>query len=1480
MKSEDTAKDYAGLIAIRLDNVPDSAESQRVVSAALEPFASEPLQWESGKALARLRREGVDPTTSLQVLAIEQTLGAAAAIRDAFVGSDTELSLACGIEPIDATPESPAYWVRRQRMDRLLEAGPGETLCRREMAKARPRVLDRLRVHFEEQDEAQALRLLEGPATALVWEVGRWVAPYVEGAPDTEATSNPARRDIAREASPGPGTKVVLVLAEAWVGKSYVARQLAKALGDRKIEVHRTSFESEAPDWPDDAFLKETKPRVWIVDAVDEAERREVPVGKLGRSAQAKGLTTLVFTRPDATLPAVETALRFPSRAGVPPPDGVERLKVRLLPLDEQQIRQELAAIGDERLEALLEARKRFSTPLTFEELAELARIQSQQPEDLRVIRGGIARHRCTRLREGEQPLPVGDDDKFKAARLLAAIAVFSNEPTFNFGELAARGFAVNDVVPPELREAAHALRQTTCLFRLGSAWRFAAAHLEEDLAAGFLTDSIAKEIGPLKGQTLRALLTDGSGPRPELYRVIERAREGLKGKSGESRLSEALIPFQAGEAVVRFRAMLDAVRDSRHLLWVATQEQLTWLNAPPVRDEVRRLLINAGEPPSIRHLALRVAVANGWRDLAAEAARLAISSSEDPYVRQLAVVLAAGDAEQSLQVRKLLDTIPRDQSDEQLAELRAGAVLELLRVGSVSVLDAVRACPGRGGRPHVFDLRASAVAGIESRLENDGDAARAILDELRNAVAPKTMDQEIADELREAAVSAFLRTELHASSGDVDRLIYVIEDRHASNLGFEELVADNPLGDAIRREVYTRMDLNGRASDLFRPDADADWLIEYAGSSAKLPDNVHADLFTSIQALERNGQSSAAERGREILRRDGVWEKLEGRLANARVWVEKQKEWALARAKRVEETRESALPIERVVDTFLGDRRDASIRVHVLGDFFFGERLRGTNVVGTFEEDLQESTREQIMEATRGALREATPERIPDGNTFSTFVLDEGHAFAAAVLWRAGSEWLDASQVARWLPAALFTASMDTDSRIEDLIERCFAAAPVETRNAVIGDIEREARQGRAQTHRVPALLWADDRFRADLSVLIRRLAKGEPMGRGAIGGLLEALLAAYDTRTAPRDIRALLEAISASTDAAVSIEATRAWFYRWPAESVDRAIAATTTKDDAFKVFTPYFSYAPRYYLGARKRREELPERVVARVVRHILPLIPVTQATSPRFGGPIQDSDSLAEWRDNLVRSCIERSCDPGLVGHIEPELEAAIEAIQQLEPYSRWLLDAQARQRAASALESPLRPWPSPDQVVRMLRGALALIHDVGDLALVVAEILDVPWDPELTTLVYDGTKRAPERKLQVLLRDKLLEGLKNVAPPVEARLVREPKEQVSNEPDFVVITTSRAQPLEVPIEVKWSDNHRLMHDLEDQLGRRYLGEAGRTHGVYAVGWTGTPKDLGQLVARLQAASERQSAHGRSIYVVIKNLSRAGSNPKSR
>jgi len=1439
---------YVGLIAIKLSGTEASvAEARAIVSAALEPFAAEPLEWEPpGQSLARLTRADSDFTTTNRVLAIEMTLGAAVAIRKALRGCDVAVALACDIEASTDGPAMAAYWVRRQRLDALVREAANETVCRRDLGEARASTLAQLHIHLEPQETGRDLRLVEGPATTLTANVGRWLTAYVEPLPPSwvaggflDARLVHDRRDVAEVASPSPSTRVVLIVADAWVGKSYVAGRLYEELVRSDIEVHQTSMESAARgSWPSDKFLQRSDPRVWILDAADEAERRGESLGKL-KSFDRPGLTTIVLGRPDASLADVERFLGFSNPLTR---SAVEREKLRLLPLDRDQARREIVANDESRFERLAQVAAQFTSALTFAELAEIDRLLSsaQSIPSLHQLREGIAKHRCTRARKGAGPLRSAAD-MLSAAKRIAAIAALTNERLFTFGELGP-GFLVNAVVPGELIDAAYALQHTTALTRVGASWSFAAAHLEEDLAAAFLVDAI-KQRAPMTVHGLRTLLTDGQSPRSGLQRVIARVREALA-ESERDMLEDALRAFESGEALRCFQAMIAIAREAKRLHWMS-QVRLTSLDLDSVRTDAKQYF-TGDAPPAVRYLVLQLALANDWNGLAAAATKIALSGDEDAEVRELAVRLAAKDPPQLGLLTVLLDRIPKDCL-EALARVRAEVVLQLLRHGHLTPLEAARR--SSPGQDRLVDIRAMAVEEIARRI--DGEAARAILDEIADRV-PKTIDVWVLNDLSKAAVTVFLGSSLDAGGADIDRLLHLLETPEAFEFGVVEANQAVAADEHVRRAVYRRLDVEkGKPSYVLDVAKDAAWLIERASELTTLTQNVAGDLFVSALTLESRGLLADAERAREMLRRLGWWDTFAAKQQSASIWEERQREWAAAREAKFEETRKHALPIERALDTFRGDRRDASIRLHVLGDFFFGERHNGRNIVGTFEDDLEVVHQAEIIRLTRSALNEASPLPVPEGwDSFSSHVLYEGQAFSASALW--DDDWLDANEVARWLPTALFAAAGNSKSRSEDLLDRGFSVAPAQTRAAVLGDIARCARRGHSQLHRIPRVLWDDGAFRTELIALALRLSTGGEHERAALSGVLEALLGAYDESSAPPAVRAMLQSLLDGTDRAIANAAISAWFSRWPEEGVDQAIERSPTISNALVVFAPYFEW--------RHHRRVLPPSVEARIATHLIPLVPVT-APMHRQSGIISSADSIAEWRDSLVCSCINRWVD---VGEPTSELREAIETLRGTPPYNDWLSGYESGRRMDAALAFRPRPWPDAEQVASILRGVLALIRDVSDLAALVAEIANEPWDPALTPLLFANGGRREESYLQALLLEKLRVGLSRAQPRVEARLIREPSERRTDEPDFVVF----AGPMEVPIEVKWSDN-KPVAGLEEQLGERYLGNAGRTHGVYVVGWIGKPTTT-HLDATLDEARRRQAALGRTIHVVRKNL----------
>src|SRR3990170_2000972 len=152
-------------------------------------------------------------------------------------------------------------------------------------------------------------------------------------------------------------------------------------------------------------------------------------------------------------------------------------------------------------------------------------------------------------------------------------------------------------------------------------------------------------------------------------------------------------------------------------------------------------------------------------------------------------------------------------------------------------------------------------------------------------------------------------------------------------------------------------------------------------------------------------------------------------------------------------------------------------------------------------------------------------------------------------------------------------------------------------------------------------------------------------------------------------------------------------------------------------------------------------------------------------------------LGELRDELVSACLRR--------RDEAPIAAALDAISRTsDAYQGWVI-RHATERGLEAFAA--LPRPSPEEVARVLRGTAPLIRNGDDLALVVKQILEEPWDPALTALLWDDGNGAPkprrERQVQALVESKLSDGLK-LRTKATVTLAREPLEHGTDEPDFL------------------------------------------------------------------------------------------------
>lgn len=1418
-------------------------------------------------AIAALRRTGFSDVSTVggtlvglrpSVVLVDDVLEAALSIRDELAGS--RFGIACDAVE-DGGPRSMALpRARELSVRRASESLTGHVIIGRPFYKQ----LLRLSALTIQQLPALDARyeVLRGSSSVSMPMLGRWVVPCEARAGQKSLTSKdavrggflaleavPARRDIA-ELLGDTNLKygIVLVLAEAAVGKTHCATTLAARLrGNSKV--HFTDFELGV-SWPGERFLAGEGERLWIINAADEAMHRHgISLDELRRRTEgATHLTTIIFTRPDAStdeLLRVFHKVRIASFALLPFEPAAA---ARELGLDEhaEPFQRVLKVAGDISPDIAL----------SFSELDQLRRSNATS---LHQLRRTLLERRCSTPRRGRQ-VTESPERMLDVASRLAAVAFASNEHRFHFGEDGSTGFDVRRLFTDDELRIARALENTNVIDAKGSSLGFWPTHLEEELAA--LAIASAYESAPdkkphLAPAALRNLFHNGLGLRAETQRVAQLVREHL-GKTHAAVLAMD-APLDAVDVVSMFDSICRVVAAQERAPWIDDAELVLALGTDAVEKRATERLCSAATE-SEQHFCLEMALKHRWSSCAKPAEAIACDEKRSSRLRSLAVYVALGSddtRDASPALVELVHGIDADEDDKNLCQLRARIIERRLEASAISPREAAELATEPQER--LMDSRSGLVFAIAARMQIE--LARFVLDAHRNDT-DGPIRPRVRRTLAVPAARCLIGTDW--TEDDVERFVFLLtqSERFAESF-YGEIQERLDRDDALRRVLFERLNFGERFYVSLDDRRDAAWLVGELTKRGEYPSAIRGLLFRATKHLLNVGDP-LGDVGQALLERDGHWEALEAELQRPQPW---QKEREDKRAKQIDEM----LPLERLVERLLNDTRSPTVRVHILGDMLWGERLGGRNVVGSFDE-LSDETQERVLKAAVEALKTATPTALPNDNTFTTFLYAEGTVFQRAVL--ADPSWLNAVEVKRWLGIAIAGHGLGRDAKgIGSLIEHCFRAAPQETREAVVGELKRRAPSGYAQLGYEPAALRRDARFQVMLADYVRTNAQSDERRRESAMQVLAYLLEPMEGN-APAAADVLVRALVRSDDEALRWTALGVWLSEQPEAACDEVLKQATDERSARAIF----AVSSRHL---RRDSARWPLRAVGPLAVVLAQHIPRTDQDQP--DGLVTPEQHIAMLRDSLVSRLLAAATS-------DVALRPFADEIACIPGYEDWVKYSGARSSIDHAIAALRHPAPTPAQVAEVLRGKLAIVRDARDLAQWIHACLSVNRDQTDAVLLYrekcdckctcgacsqhhvsDGRRKPRnESYVQALIRKELEASLARLGLPraVLPQVWREPVEGQRDEPDFVVTVG----PIQVPIEIKWSKNSEIIEGLSDQLGRRYLQEKGRAHGVYFVAWCGWSTRAGEtrdeLRSRLLAEAER--LRGVTLHVVVADL----------
>jgi hypothetical protein len=499
--------------------------------------------------------------------------------------------------------------------------------------------------------------------------------------------------------------------------------------------------------------------------------------------------------------------------------------------------------------------------------------------------------------------------------------------------------------------------------------------------------------------------------------------------------------------------------------------------------------------------------------------------------------------------------------------------------------------------------------------------------------------------------------------------------------------------------------------------------------------------------------------------------------------------------------------------------------------------QFRPHDVVGSFH-DLPADVQSRVVAEVRSALAAAEPEPIPPPTetTYSGNLMYEAAAFRAALAFDLERSWVTPALVARWLPAVLFAGHDDVPAVVSELLK----TRSEQTRSCAFDAVQRELHREHASiAWQLPKETWSDD--------LAERV--GELVAAGGTAPGKAPLLRVLAVRSPWIAIRVARRQLEEAADRSLRLASADILLAIAP-EELTWGLLEPLIQDtaDVEAMLGLLGSLGGDPHVDAAK----LPGAILVELAQRLSELYP-REPDRDRFGPRWMGRDDEAcRTRDRLLGAVIDASTR-------DPE---AARGVERLSSWDKSFAHRAAAERATGALDAALAALapaphvPTPQEVVRALdEDSYRPIRTELGLWRLITEIIRDRIEPSIghdIDLLYnvptrrgdtESKPRRDEGKLQAYVRRRLEDLFPRYWGPValDPLYLREPQDKFRRRFDILVVASlPGSKTAAVPIEIKWSDDGRCEKALTDQLVNKYLVDAGRLHGVYLVGWCGSPK----------------------------------------
>lgn len=1258
-------------------------------------------------------------------------------------------------------------------------------------------------------------------------------------------------------------TLATLVFAPPWTGKTFVAKQLYKALKHYpespfgsycQITFFEAGRNTEiVPSWWE-PWLRGASHACWIIDAIDEDERRGdrqiyriLELVEQLSVVQRSRLHILFFARENEIPESFEAQLtdifgNWSTRGDTGP------RKLRLAGLDRESARYFLGASDFDRVCKTIEENRLQAVASLPAALEFLQRSDSTRHFTKVDVWEGVLKNLLRERRDLGHP-SVEVEDEFEAVAWLAATLTFSGKRELE--DVHSTRPMLEELVPRKhpqyqlLRGAARLAFQTAVFERSENGSRFAQDHVREWFTAFALIDL------PLLRTRSLLVCQDGKpnvrhrgviGILAQIAKASEVRDWIVESHGGVAPPSDA-GPWSIEEASRALDALQMLARSSAWgLSFWRENERLNHFAVPGIGEELARRLDSSSSANEER-LFLEIGQVVRAPQISEPAMRIVKQVDKDDRVRTLAahLVVELGSEVQLRSLEEWLRNIPLE------AHQHAGVITTLAagfyEKGFWSFETAAR-----------LALQIAQTNRLDSTLQIalsnniSPDRARLLID-LTLATPESTSKGSIfSSYLVQRAIEA-LTAQKRPIDLDYEALAAFLLEEEAlvssarQNRGLREVFSQNA---AARRALFLvglKQDPTGkeRGSWLWRQGLrgeDTEWLLAQIHSRNGEP----AWLFDTLYWISYR-QESKHLRNRARLHIRQHDENLLLHLDKAQKSIKRQqKKWQLSGGEELEKFDLPAL----ISDALEAPSINLHQRMIQISQLCFASPIdRPTNVIGNLD-SLPDELRDQAIAVCREALVRCVPTLIPDEQSFSSWILWEASCFSHMVA-REPDYILSSDIINKWLPAVLRTHGPDW----EVTLRRCRDVDPNLSENLVMDAIAREAAlwPGSVYTlQQLPPDLWTEHLA----SRLEHEFIRSESTPVPTRIYLLDRLNRFYPAHAIPiaeewakYELDEQKELQYAGVDILLASSPAEGWRY----------LSAMLQQGDAAGVFSQMRSLQPNHY-GPKADLKSWPAELLEQLTDHLFLAFPPKDDPVREVGVAysLGGKDDLRSIRDYIPRLLLQRDL---------PEDRLALERLTQAHPRIMLWYRQELAERGAGGFLAQIssrtvilpgsEDYVPVEQVINaLLDSRYRLLRSVADLHAVVLEHLKAIRNDakrHLSMLYKPKPKkgegeraRLHEDALQAYVECRLLDRLGS------GILERQPNIFLDREPFAARNTRNdlkvQAQAIDgkavtLIIEIKWSDNPDVSTNLVTQLGQQYLKENQHSHGIYLVGWNGSP-----------------------------------------